>query len=193
MIAQELNLGLDSMVFLDDNRAEIEIVNQFVPEVATIWAGDDPSEFAARLKDSRFFELRSVTAEDVQRVQQYKQESERQRLLSASTDMAAYLDSLEMAGTIKPFDRLDAPRIAQLISKSNQFNLTTRRRTESEVLGILDDEQVSAFTMRLSDRFGDHGLIAIVVGQCARPGVYDRHLADELPGVEAASGRGGFE
>jgi FkbH-like protein len=163
-IAQELNLGLDSMVFLDDNRAEIEIVNQFVPEVATIWAGDDPSEFAAKLKDSRFFELRSVTVEDVQRVQQYKQESERQRLLSASTDMAAYRDSLEMVGIIRRFDRLDAPRIAQLISKSNQFNLTTRRRTESEVLGILDDEQVSAFTMRLSDRFGDHGLIAVVVG-----------------------------
>jgi FkbH-like protein len=163
-IARELNLGLDSMVFLDDNRAEIEIVNQFVPEVTTIWAGDDPSEFAAKLKDSRFFELRNVTGEDVLRVQQYKQESERQQLLEISTDMDAYLDSLEMVGIIKPFDRLDAPRIAQLIAKSNQFNLTTRRRTEAEVLGILDDEHFPAFTMRLSDRFGDHGLIAVVVG-----------------------------
>jgi FkbH-like protein len=78
--------------------------------------------------------------------------------------MDAYLDSLEMVGIIKPFDRLDAPRIAQLIAKSNQFNLTTRRRTEAEVLGILDDEHFPAFTMRLSDRFGDHGLIAVVVG-----------------------------
>jgi FkbH-like protein len=163
-IARELNLGLDSLVFLDDNRAEIEIVNQFVPEVATIWAGDDPSEFTAKLKDSRFFELRCVTAEDVQRVQQYKQESERQQLLNTSTDMGAYLDSLKMVGIIRPFDRLDASRIAQLIAKSNQFNLTTRRRTEAEVLDILDDERFSAFTMRLSDRFGDHGLIAIVVG-----------------------------
>ena len=164
-IASELNVGVDSLVFVDDNRAEIEIVNQFVPEVSTIWAGDDPSEFAARLKDSRFFEFRSVTAEDVQRVRQYKVESERQQLLSTSTDMAAYLDSLEMVGSIKPFDRIDAPRIAQLIGKSNQFNLTTRRRTEAEVLGLLGDEQCSAFTVRLSDRFGDHGLIAIVIGK----------------------------
>jgi FkbH-like protein len=163
-IAQELNLGLDSLVFIDDNRAEIEIVNQFVPEVSTIWAGDDPSEFAAKLKDSRFFELRAVTVEDVQRVQQYKLESERQRLLNTSTDMGAYLESLAMVGTIRPFDGLDVPRIAQLIAKSNQFNLTTRRRTEAEVLAILDDERCSAFTMRLSDRFGDHGLIAIVIG-----------------------------
>jgi len=163
-IARELNLGLDSLVFVDDNRAEIEIVNQFVPEVATIWLGEDPSEFTAKLKDSRFFESRSVTAEDVQRVQQYKQESERKQLLGASTDMKAFLDSLEMVGAIRPFDKLDAPRVAQLIAKSNQFNLTTRRRTEAEVLGILEQEHLSAFSMRLSDRFGDHGLIAVVVG-----------------------------
>jgi FkbH-like protein len=163
-IARELNLGVDSLVFVDDNRAEIEIVNQFVPEVSTIWAGDDPAEFAAKLKDSRFFESRNITAEDVQRVQQYKQESERQQFLNTSTDMDSYLDSLDMAGIIKPFDGLDAPRIAQLIGKSNQFNLTTRRRTEAEVLAVIADEQYSAFTMRLSDRFGDHGLIAIVIG-----------------------------
>jgi FkbH-like protein len=163
-IARELNLGVDSLVFIDDNQAEIEIVNQFVPEVSTIWAGDDPSGFAAKLKDARFFESRSITSEDVQRVQQYKQESERQQLLNSTTDMNAYLGSLEMVGTIRPFDRLDAPRIAQLIGKSNQFNLTTRRRTEAEVLAIIDDEQYSAFTMRLSDRFGDHGLIAVVIG-----------------------------
>jgi FkbH-like protein len=166
-IASELNLGLDSLVFIDDNRAEIEIVNQFVPEVSTIWAGDDPSEFAAKLKDSRFFEYRNVTEEDVQRVQQYKQESERQQLLNTCTDMDSYLGSLEMVGTIKPFDRLDAPRVAQLIGKSNQFNLTTRRRTEAEVLAVIADEQYSAFTMRLSDRFGDHGLIAIVIGHAS--------------------------
>ena len=93
--------------------------------MSTIWAGDDPAEFAAKLKDSRFFESRNITADDVQRVQQYKQESERQRFLNTSTDMDSYLDSLEMAGIIKPFDRLDAPRIAQLIGKSNRFNLET--------------------------------------------------------------------
>jgi FkbH-like protein len=73
-----------------------------------------------------------------------------------------------MTGTIKAFDRLDAPRIAQLIGKSNQFNLTTRRRTDAEVLNIVDNERYAAFTMRLADRFGDHGLIAIVIGDVSR-------------------------
>ena len=164
-IAQDLNLGLDSLVFIDDNPAEIDIVRQFVPEVSTLWAGDDPSLFAQRLKDSRLFEFRSVTAEDVQRVQQYKQETERKQLLESATDMGAYLNSLEMTGTIRSFDLLDAPRIAQLIAKSNQFNLTTRRRTEAEVQAVIDDPTYAGFTMRLADRFGEHGLIAIVVSK----------------------------
>jgi FkbH-like protein len=163
-IAQELNLGLDSMVFIDDNRAEIEIVNQFVPEVSTIWLEGDPSDFAPRLKDSRYFETRTVTAEDLLRVSQYKQEADRQELLKSSTDMGSYLDSLEMVGTIRSFNKLDAPRIAQLIVRSNQFNLTTRRRSEAEVLAIAEDPRYSAFIMRLADRFGDHGLISIVIG-----------------------------
>jgi len=163
-IAQELNLGVDSIVFVDDNRAEIEIVNQFVPEVSTIWLEGDPSDFAPRLKDSRYFETRTVTAEDLLRASQYKQEADRQQLLQSSTDMDSYLESLDMVGTIRSFNKLDAPRIAQLIAKSNQFNLTTRRRSEAEVLAIAEDPSYSAFTMRLADRFGDHGLISIVIG-----------------------------
>ena len=163
-IAQELNLGLDSMVFVDDNRAEIEIVNQFVPEVSTIWLEGDPSDFTPKLKDSRFFEARTITAEDVLRVSQYKQEADRQQLLKSSTDMDSYLESLGMIGTIRSFNKLDAPRIAQLIARSNQFNLTTRRRSEAEVLAIAEDPRYSAFTVRLADRFGDHGLISIVIG-----------------------------
>jgi FkbH-like protein len=79
--------------------------------------------------------------------------------------MESYLRSLVMVGTIKSFDALDAPRISQLINRSNQFNLTTRRRTETEVLAVIADDQYSAFTVRLADRFGDHGLIAVVIGQ----------------------------
>lgn len=164
-IAADLNIGVDSLVFVDDNPAEIEIVKQFVPEVATLWLGDDPAQFAGRLKDSRYFEARSITSEDLQRVQQYKQESKRQVLLNSSMDMESYLRSLAMVATIKSFDKLDAPRISQLINKSNQFNLTTRRRTEAEVLAIIADDQYSAFTVRLADRFGDHGLIAVVIGR----------------------------
>jgi FkbH-like protein len=164
-IASELNLGLDSLVFVDDNPAEIEIVRQFVPQVTSVWVGDDPSEFVAILESHRLFEVSAITGEDVQRAAQYKQEAERKALLESTTDMDAYLSSLEMVGQISEFKTVDAPRISQLINKSNQFNLTTRRRTEAEVLELIACPDKRTFTIRLADRFGDHGLIAVVVGE----------------------------
>jgi len=150
-------------VFFDDNPAEIEIVRQFVPEVTSIWLGEDPSTFTPTLKDCRHFELRSVTKEDLERVDLYQKEAKRQELQSTATDMDSYLTSLEMTATISPFTSIDVPRITQLINKSNQFNLTTRRRTEDEVQSLMASREYLSFTVRLSDRFGDHGLIAIVV------------------------------
>jgi FkbH-like protein len=164
-IAQEMNLGLDSFVFVDDNPAEIEIVRQFLPQVSGICLGDDPSEFVGKLKDSRFFEMRSVTSEDVERADLYKQETERQVLLSKSTDMNSYLESLAMQGFLSEFVPADVPRVTQLINKSNQFNLTTRRRTESEVQAAMQNQDFVTLTMRLSDKFGEHGLISIVIGK----------------------------
>jgi FkbH-like protein len=162
-IAAELNLGLDSLVFVDDNPAEVEIVRQFVPEVTGICLGDDPSLFASMLKDSRLFEVSALTREDLERVSLYKQDAERQQLLGQSTDMDAYLSSLQMVGHVAKFSAVDAPRISQLINKSNQFNLTTVRRTEAQVLEVMLGNAYEAFTMRLTDRFGDHGLILVVV------------------------------
>jgi FkbH-like protein len=164
-IAADLNLGLDSFVFIDDNPAEVDIVRQFVPEVETILLSDDPSEYVAMLQDSRFFEPQSLTAEDLERVGQYKQEAQRQELLSAVTDMDAYLESLGMEGVIREFRAVDAPRISQLINKSNQFNLTTRRRTEAQVQAVIADRACFGFTVRLADRFGDYGLISVVIGK----------------------------
>lgn len=164
-IANELNLGLDSLVFIDDNPAEIEIVKQFVPEVETVLLSADPSEYAGALRDSRYFEPKNVTAEDLERVDQYKQENQRQELLATVTDMDAYLESLGMEAVIREFRPVDVPRISQLINKSNQFNLTTRRRTEAQVQAIMADPAYFGFTVRLADRFGDHGLISIVVGK----------------------------
>jgi FkbH-like protein len=162
-IATELNLGLDSFVFLDDNPAEIEIVRQFLPEVEAIWLGEDPSTYAATLKDCRHFEFRSVTKEDLERTKLYQQEAKRQELQSTATDMDSYLASLAMQANVSEFTPIDAPRIAQLINKSNQFNLTTRRRTEAEVNALISSRGHASFTVRLADRFGDHGLIAVVV------------------------------
>ncbi|HEX7571109.1 MAG TPA: HAD-IIIC family phosphatase [Verrucomicrobiae bacterium] len=166
-MAPELNLGLDSFVFVDDNPAEIEIVRQFVPEVRTILLGPDPSEYVAQLADCRLFEPRNITAEDAGRTSQYRSEAQRKALETTVTDMASYLESLQMAAVISEFAPVDVPRLSQLINKSNQFNLTTHRRSEAEVLAVMNDKNFIGYSVRLKDRFGDHGLISIVIGEIA--------------------------
>ena len=164
-MATELNLGLDSFVFVDDNPAEIEIVRQFAPEVATILLGPDPSDYVAQLQDCRLFEPRSITSEDFERTNQYRSEAQRKELEGSVTDIGAYLKSLVMEASISEFAPVDVPRLSQLINKSNQFNLTTRRRTESEVQGMMDDPSYIGYSVRLKDKFGDHGLISIVIAK----------------------------
>jgi FkbH-like protein len=164
-LAPELNLGLDSFVFVDDNPAEIDIVRQFVPEVTTILLGPDPSEYVSQLQDCRLFEPGNLTAEDAERTRQYQAEAGRKALEATVTDMDSYLNSLAMEGSLSEFTAVDAPRLSQLINKSNQFNLTTRRRSEAEVLAVMNHPDFTGFSMRLQDRFGDHGLISIVIGQ----------------------------
>lgn len=162
-IAQELNLGLDSIVFVDDNPAEIEIVKQFVPEIETIWLGPDPAEYASQLLNSRFFEPRSITEDDLKRGEQYQQQAARAQAMNPGTDMESYLASLDMHSIISEFILVDVPRISQLINKSNQFNVTTRRRTEAEVEALLSTNEYYAFSVRLADKFGDNGLISVVI------------------------------
>ncbi|MDE1178121.1 MAG: HAD-IIIC family phosphatase [Edaphobacter sp.] len=163
-IADELNLGLDSIVFVDDNPAEIEIVNQFVPQIETILLGPDPAQYAAQLLNCRHFEPRSITSDDLQRGEQYQQQAARaQAMGSSGTDMASYLASLDMHAVLSEFTPVDVPRISQLINKSNQFNVTTRRRSEAEVEALIADPAHYAYSVRLADRFGDNGLISVVI------------------------------
>lgn len=162
-IAQELNLGLDSIVFVDDNPAEIEIVKQFVPEIETIWLGPDPAEYAAQLLNCRLFEPRSITTDDLKRGEQYQQQAARTQAMSSGTDMESYLGSLEMRSIFSEFTEVDVPRVSQLINKSNQFNVTTRRRSEAEVEALISDREHYGFSVRLADKFGDNGLISVVI------------------------------
>ena len=166
-MAPELNLALDSFVFVDDNPAEIEIVRQFVPEVTAILLSPDPAEYVPQMQEARLFEPDNITAEDVNRTCQYRAEAERKSLAAAVTDMDSYLASLAMVGTFNVFSLMDAPRLSQLINKSNQFNLTSRRRSEAEVIAVMHDPNFIHFSLRLQDRFGDHGLISIVIGEQA--------------------------
>lgn len=171
-IAAALGLGLDSVVFVDDNPAEIEQMRQFLPMVGTVALGDDPATFVRRLAETRYFESASLTAEDVARVGQYRAEQARTQLRESIGDLDAYLASLEMTATCGPITARDVPRCAQLINKSNQFNLTTRRRSESELLEFVSDPAAFGFWMRLADKYGDNGIIAVVLGT-ARGGALD--------------------
>ena len=167
-IAKELRLGLDSFVFADDNPAEIEIVRQFAPEVGRVLLGPDPADYVSQLQDARFFEPRQITREDERRSEQYHAEAERKKIESQCANMDSYLASLEMVAEIHPFRPLDLPRVAQLVAKSNQFNLTTRRHSEAELGAIMTHPDTGHFSVRLRDRFGDHGLISVVILRFAK-------------------------
>ena len=168
-IAQELGLGLDSFVFIDDNPAEIEHVLQVLPEVHGILLDADPAKRRQQLQDSRLFDVRTLTEEDAQRSAQYQVAAQRQTLQSAANSFDDYLRSLDMTGEINTFRSSDIVRIAQLIARSNQFNLTTIRRQESDLTALMTERGVLPFCMRLRDRFGDYGLIAIIIGRISGP------------------------
>lgn len=172
-MANELNLGLDSFIFVDDNPAETNIVQQFAPEVTSILLEPDPSCYVRQLQESKLFERFTITGEDLQRTRQYKEEADRKQLQDSAVNMDYYLQSLEMVGSFNKFNKLDLPRITQLINKSNQFNLTTKRRTESEIETLMSDPKYVGFSMRLADRFGDHGLISVVIGYLGENGVFE--------------------
>lgn len=165
-IAQTLELGLDSFVFVDDNPAERAIIRRELPMVAVPELPDDVAEYGSLIARAGYFEAAAFTTEDTIRVRQYRDNARRNESLSAATDMDGYLKSLEMVMEAGPPKPADLPRMVQLINKTNQFNLTTRRYTEVDLERMLDDPRRLVRRFRLTDRFGDNGLIAVVI---ARP------------------------
>jgi FkbH-like protein len=163
-IAERLNIGLDSLVFADDNPAERAIVRQELPMVAVPELPDDPTLYAACLADAGYFEARYITQEDLTRSGQYQDNQRREALAASTTDLPSYLRSLQMRLVWSRFDKLNQPRIVQLINKTNQFNLTTVRVSDEEVAGLIADDTALTLQLRLLDAFGDNGIIAIVAG-----------------------------
>lgn len=170
-IARELNLLPEALVFLDDEPAEREIVRRYAPQVKVLEAPADPSLFPRAVERSFFFEAVSLTGEDLQRASSYHAESERRKLETSVTNVEEFLRSLEMKAVATPYRAADVARIAQLFSRSNQFNLCTRRFTEQEVQTILEDLSVVSLQVRLRDRLGDYGLIALAHLRPAGKGV----------------------
>lgn len=162
-IAESLSLGLQSMVLVDDNPAEREQVRQTLPEVAVPELPDDPSLHARTLLASGYFEAILFSDEDRARTSFYQSNSARAVLLNHTGDLDSFLRSLEMTITFSPFDSIGRERIHQLISKSNQFNLTTRRYSLSEITMLEIDPHAWTLQVRLADRFGDNGMISVII------------------------------
>jgi FkbH-like protein len=162
-IAQELSIGLESMVFLDDNPVERNLVRQILPEVAVPELPADPALFARTLAAAGYFESVIFSEEDVKRAGYYQDNARRVGLQKATGDIDAYLASLQMEITFQPFDEIGRARITQLINKSNQFNLTTKRYTEAEVAAVEVDPNCFTLQVRLSDTFGDNGMISVII------------------------------
>ena len=162
-VANVLNIGVDALAFLDDNPAERARVRQMLPEVAVPELPEDPALYPAALMQSGVFETIGLSADDAKRAEQYRANAARAVAMEKIGDYDEYLRSLEMLCDIRPFDAVGRTRIAQLVNKSNQFNLTTRRRTEAEIAVLEADENVFDLQVRLADRFGDNGMISVVI------------------------------
>ena len=162
-IAAELSLGLESLVFLDDNPAERRLVRDMLPDVAVPELPDDPALYVRTLLAAGYFEAITYSPEDQKRADFYQGNARRVALQRATGDLDAYLANLNMTITFQPFDDVGRARIAQLISKSNQFNLTTRRYSEAQVGEIEVDPNCFTLQVRLVDIFGDNGMVSVVI------------------------------
>jgi FkbH-like protein len=163
-IAQELNIGLDSMVFADDNPTERELIRQQLPMVEVPEWPAQPYElpmFYARLVED-YFSVYTLTDEDKQKTEQYRQNANRAQAQAHFTDMEDFLRSLEMRLTIAPATDVSIPRIAQMTQKTNQFNLTTKRYTEDDIRLLLS-KGAKIWTLAVKDRFGDNGVAGLMI------------------------------
>jgi FkbH-like protein len=161
-IAIELNIDLSAVVFVDDNPAECELVRKEVPEVRVLQLPADPSDFVNRVDDSYFFYQQRLTQEDYTRSASYRARKNLVDISRTSTDLESYLSSLSMTAKISVASESDVERLAQMESKTNQFNSTTRRLDVSYFRKEMNNTKNNVYTVRLTDKFGDHGLVSYV-------------------------------
>ena len=164
-IAETLSLGLDSFVFVDDNPVERALVRRFLPQVAVPELPDDAALYTRTVAAAGYFEAIGFSDEDRKRAGYYADNARRVALQAKVGSIDDYLRSLDMVIGFAPFDEPGRARISQLINKSNQFNLTTRRYTEQEVADLAGDPSVVTMQIRLTDRFGDNGMISVVIAR----------------------------
>ena len=162
-IQKALNIGMDSLVFLDDNPFERNLVRSMIPEITVPELPEDPALYLQFVRGLNLFETASHSAEDSGRTQQYREQAERAMFESSFQSYDDYLAGLDMVAVAAPFDAFHYPRIAQLTQRSNQFNLRTVRYTEAEIEEIAASDNHICLYFMLKDKFGDHGLISVVI------------------------------
>lgn len=165
-IAQQLNVGLDSLVFLDDNPTERQDVRLTLPEVTVIELPADSMGYADAIRDCPLLERVQLSAEDAQRTAMYQQQKQREILQTSAASLEEFYTSLQQ--TVEVFSVTDESlvRVAQLLKKTNQFNTTTRRHSESQIAQFLTDPSFDVYAARVSDRFGDNGLVGVCITRC---------------------------
>lgn len=162
-IQRILNIGFDSMVFLDDNPFERNMVGENIPGITVPDLPEDPAEYLEYLYHLNLFETISFSNEDLQRTKLYKVEAERKVQQKSYNNETDFLKSLQMVSLVEPFNKFNIPRVAQLSQRSNQFNLRTIRYTESDIERITSAEEMFSFAFSLKDKFGDNGMICVII------------------------------
>ena len=177
-IAANLNIGLESLVFVDDSEFEVNLVRGAIPEMTALhFPKDKTVEYRNMLASCSLFDTLTISAEDRERGVMYKAEAQRKQLQSQAVDLETYLKSLEMVVEVKFADDFALPRIAQLTQKTNQFNLTTRRYSEADIKKFMEDKDVDVLSLRVMDRFGNSGIVgACVLKYTERKAVFDTLL-----------------
>jgi FkbH-like protein len=163
-IATELNIGLDSLVFVDDSSFEVNLISEQLPEITVLQVPERLYEYPKMLRGNLelFYNL-SLTAEDQNKIKMYKQQVKRESIKKEFTDIEDYLASLELKMTIFEDDESIIPRMSQMTQKTNQFNLTTKRYTEGDVRNFIDDLDSNVYAFSVADKFGDSGVTGLCI------------------------------
>ena len=182
-MAEELSLGVDSFIFVDDSPKETAQVSESLPQVLSLTLPHEPDAIPHFLEHVWAFDHVVVTEEDRHRNVYYAQAQEFGRELQKAQSAEHFLDTLDLRVRIQPLTADRLPRTAQLTQRTNQFNFTTIRRTEQEIQALVASGEMECRTIDVSDRFGDYGLTGVVLFSAGRDALIDRHVSAELPRV----------
>lgn len=162
-IAETLNIGMDSLVFIDDDPKKRELVRHLYPEVLTVELPSDPALYARTLLSLNDFMQLNLTLEDMRRGSMYYQQSKRQVFRKETKDLNSYLKSLQVRLKFVAVNDFNIPRISQLTQRTNQFNTTTRRYSQSDIKNFLDNDEINIYAVEVTDRFGSYGICGVVI------------------------------